>query len=97
VTNNWSPGSGAGYAIEDVRLLSSLLTPSSIRTASDIKYAFLAYDAVRRPRSQELVTRSREQGHLLDLESKLPDLKDGDREKWQQYLEREMDVNLRWV
>jgi salicylate hydroxylase len=34
---------------------------------------------------------------LLDLESMLPDLKDGDREKWQQYLEKELDVNPRWV
>ncbi len=95
MTNSWTPGSGAGCAIEDVHLLSSLLTPSSIRTASDIKYAFLAYDAVRRPRSQELVTRLREQRNLLDPESKLPDLKDGDREKWQEYLERGMDVNPR--
>jgi salicylate hydroxylase len=80
-----------------VHLLSSLLIPSLICTASDIKYAFRAYDVLRRPRSQELVTRSREQGHLLDLESMLPDLKDGDRKKWQQYLEKELDVNPKWV
>lgn len=34
---------------------------------------------------------------MLDRESKLPDLKNGDREKWQEYLEREMEVNPRWV
>jgi salicylate hydroxylase len=90
-------GAGAGCAIEDVHLLSGLLTPSIIKYASDIKYAFRAYDALRRPRSQELVRRSREQGHILELESKLPDLADGNRDAWQEYLERELDVKPRWV
>jgi salicylate hydroxylase len=80
-----------------VHLLSGLLTPSLIKSASDIKCAFLAYDALRRPRSQDLVRRSREQGHILQLESELPDLANGNREAWQEYLEREMDVNPRWV
>ena len=90
-------GSGAGCAIEDVHLLSGLLAPSMIKSASDIKYAFLAYDALRRPRSQELVRKSREQGRMLELESELPDLTDGNHEAWQEYLEREMDINPRWV
>lgn len=80
-----------------MHLLSGLLTPSLIKSASDIKCAFLAYDALRRPRSQDLVRRSREQGHILQLESELPDLANGNREAWQEYLEREMDVNPRWV
>ncbi|KAH8744036.1 putative salicylate hydroxylase [Hyaloscypha finlandica] len=90
-------GSGAGCAIEDVHLLSGLLTPSLIKSATDIKCAFLAYDSLRRPRSQDLVRRSREQGHILQLESELPDLANGNREAWQEYLEREMDVHPRWV
>ncbi|KAE9369302.1 FAD/NAD(P)-binding domain-containing protein [Stipitochalara longipes BDJ] len=90
-------GSGAGCAIEDVHLLSGLLTPSLINSASDIKYAFLAYDTLRRPRSQELVRKSREQGHMLELESNVPSLADGNQDAWQEYLEREMDVNPRWV
>jgi salicylate hydroxylase len=68
-----------------------------IESASDIKFAFLAYDALRRPRSQELVRRSREQGHMLELESELLSLSNGDRGAWKEYLEREMDLNPRWV
>jgi salicylate hydroxylase len=74
-----------------------LLIPSLIKSASDIKYAFLAYDALRRPRSQELVRRSQKQGHMLQLESDLPNLADRNRDAWQKYFEREMDVNPRWV
>jgi salicylate hydroxylase len=91
------PGAGAGCAIEDVHLLSGLLVPSLIKSASDIKFAFLAYDALRRPRSQELVSRSLEQIHFLELESELPSLADGNRDAWQEYFERELDVNPRWV
>jgi len=68
-----------------------------IESASDIKHAFLAYDSLRRPRSQELVRRSREQGHMLELESDIPNLAVGNQDAWQEYLEREMDINPRWV
>jgi salicylate hydroxylase len=91
------PGAGAGCAIEDVHLLSGLLIPSLIKSAADIKYAFLAYDALRRPRSQELVRRSQKQGHMLQLKSELPNLANGNRDAWQKYFEKEMDVNPRWV
>lgn len=90
-------GAGAGCAIEDVHLLSGLLIPSLVTSSTDIKRAFHAYDTLRRPRSQELVRKSREQGHLLQLESELPNLSDGNRDAWQQYLEREVDVSPRWV
>jgi salicylate hydroxylase len=43
------------------------------------------------------VRRSREQGHILQLESELPNLADGNMDTWQEYFEREMDVNPRWV
>lgn len=59
---------GAGFAIEDVHLLSGLLTPDLIESPSDIKHAFRAYDISRRPRCQELIEKSRLQGHLLDLQ-----------------------------
>lgn len=90
-------GSGAGCAIEDVHLLSGLLTPSLIKSAADIKYAFQAFDALRRPRSQELVRRSREQGHLLNLESELPALSDGNKDSWRDFLTTEVEVSARWV
>ena len=34
---------------------------------------------------------------MLQLESELPNLADGNRDAWQKYFEREMDVNPRWV
>ncbi|PQE09794.1 mannitol 1-phosphate dehydrogenase protein [Rutstroemia sp. NJR-2017a BBW] len=62
-------GAGAGFAIEDAYVLSGLLTPDLISSAADIKIAFQAYDRIRRPRSQELVRRSRANGMLLDLQN----------------------------
>jgi salicylate hydroxylase len=62
-------GAGAGFAIEDAHILSGLLTPDLISSAADIKIAFQAYDRIRRPRSQELVRRSRNNGMLLDLQN----------------------------
>lgn len=44
------------------------MKPELIKTAADIKCAFRAWDAIRRPRCNELVARSREQGLLLDLQ-----------------------------
>lgn len=59
-------GSGAGMAIEDVYILGSLL--AEIHSKKDIEGAFMAYDAIRRPRGTQLVKKSREQGMLYDLE-----------------------------
>ena len=55
--------------IEDVHLLSSLLTPDLIKSAADIKYAFKAYDNIILPGSQDLVIKSRVNGLLMDLQS----------------------------
>jgi salicylate hydroxylase len=80
--------------------------PSSLRTscpfydqsAEDFKYAFTAYDALRRPRSQELVRRSREQGHQLQLESTLlPAFSDKNRDEWGEQMKTEIELNARWV
>ncbi|KAH3965011.1 hypothetical protein HBI70_177380 [Parastagonospora nodorum] len=59
-------GAGAGMCIEDVYVLSSLL--SSCKSSSDLVNAVHAYDAVRRPRSQKLVKTSREAGMLWEFE-----------------------------
>lgn len=84
-------GAGAGFAIEDVHLLSGLLTPNQIKSPSDIKYAFQAYDGIRRPRSQDLVRRSRSQGMLLDLQSP------SGGKVTEEMLKESLASNMRWV
>ena len=49
-------GGGAGQAIEDAYVLGRLL--SRTKAAGDVRGAFAAYDAVRRPRSQKLIRES---------------------------------------
>ncbi|GAW18043.1 hypothetical protein ANO14919_075120 [Xylariales sp. No.14919] len=59
-------GSGAGMGIEDCYVLGNLIGGASC--AEDLDRAFRAYDEVRRPRTQKLVTTSREAGRLWDFE-----------------------------
>ena len=59
-------GAGAGQAIEDAFVLSNLL--GQVASAANITQAFEAYDTVRRPRSQRVVTTSREAGCLYEME-----------------------------
>jgi salicylate hydroxylase len=59
-------GAGAGQAIEDAFILSSLL--GQVTSAANITQAFKAYDVVRRPRSQHVVTTSKEAGCLYEME-----------------------------
>jgi salicylate hydroxylase len=61
-------GAGAGQAIEDALILSSLL--GQVTCTAEIEQAFKAYDAVRRPRSQRVVTTSRDAGSLYEMEDK---------------------------
>lgn len=61
-------GAGAGQALEDAFVLSNLLADSRIRSASDIPKAFQAYDAIRRPRSQKVVTTSRAAGEIYSYD-----------------------------
>ena len=84
-------GAGAGFAIEDVHLLSGLLASDQIKSVSDLKYAFRAYDAIRRPRSQELVTRSRSQGMFLDLQSP------SGGEVTEEILTESLKRNMKWI
>lgn len=55
-------GAGAGQAIEDAFILSSLLGDELTKTTTDIPTAFKVYDAIRRPRSQKVVSTSRAAG-----------------------------------
>lgn len=59
-------GAGAGQAIEDALVLSNLL--GKVKSVNEIEKAFYAYDAVRRPRSQRVVTTSREAAALYEFE-----------------------------
>lgn len=59
-------GAGAGQAIEDGFVLSNLLGDAA--SVSDIEKGFRAYDAVRRPRSQKVVTTSRDAASLYEFE-----------------------------
>ena len=62
-------GAGAGMAVEDALVLTRLL--SSIKSKRELKHAFAAYDAVRRPRSQRLVASSRKIGKVYDMEDRV--------------------------
>jgi len=88
-------GAGAGFAIEDAYILSELLKsldPKSLN-AANLNKAMKAYDEVRRPRSQELVVRSRKQGMLLDMMTE-----DGSEvEDWQPKLISELVPSPYWV
>ncbi|TVY78161.1 6-methylsalicylic acid decarboxylase atA, partial [Lachnellula suecica] len=59
-------GAGAGQAIEDAYILTHLL--GQIDSVEDIEGVFKAFDAVRRPRSQEVVSTSREAASLYEFE-----------------------------
>lgn len=59
-------GAGAGQAIEDAFILSNLL--GQITSPANITDAFKAYDAVRRPWTQRVVTTSKEAGCLYEME-----------------------------
>jgi salicylate hydroxylase len=61
-------GSGAGMALEDAYILSNLLGGCKKTSKSSLTAAFIAYDAIRRPRTQKVIRVSRAQGLVLDLE-----------------------------
>lgn len=72
--------------LEDAFIVSRLMRPEFLKSATDIKHAFRAYDAVRRPRAQELVRRSRRQGSLFCLQIVGP-----------HEMIEDMDANMSWV
>lgn len=81
-------GAGAGQAIEDALVLSTLL--GQVKSLADIEDAFKAYDAVRRPRSQRVVTTSREASHLYELENETIKY-DLDKAR------EELEVRCKWI
>jgi salicylate hydroxylase len=60
-------GAGAGQAIEDAHVLAELLGDERVCSVEDVVVAFRAYDDIRRPRSQRVVTSSKENADLLCL------------------------------
>ncbi|GAT19461.1 salicylate hydroxylase [Aspergillus luchuensis] len=60
-------GAGAGQAIEDAHVLAELLSDPRVNSVDNVVEAFRAYDQVRRPRSQHVVTTSKENAYLLCL------------------------------
>lgn len=60
-------GAGAGQAIEDAHVLSELLGDARVQSTEQVVAAFNAYDEIRRPRSQRVVTSSKENAYLLCL------------------------------
>lgn len=59
-------GAGAGQAIEDALVLSSLF--GQFNSKDNIESVIKAYDSVRRPRSQKVVTSSRMVAKIYELE-----------------------------
>ncbi|KAJ5989550.1 hypothetical protein N7481_004760 [Penicillium waksmanii] len=60
-------GAGAGQAIEDAHVLSELLGDIRVKSTEQVVAAFKAYDEIRRPRSQRVVTSSKENAYILCL------------------------------
>jgi salicylate hydroxylase len=79
-------GAGAGMAMEDAYILSHLI--AFVGRTENIEKAFFAYDAVRRPRTQECIKRSKEAS--LAYGFLLPNVQD-DMEKVQEKLEASFD------
>ncbi|KAH8678429.1 hypothetical protein BX600DRAFT_507374 [Xylariales sp. PMI_506] len=87
-------GAGAGFAIEDAYILSGLLhSLDQPVTAADLHRVMEVYDEVRRPRSQELVVKSRKQGMLFDLTPE-----DGEKvEDWKLKVVTQTELSAHWV
>lgn len=81
-------GQGAGQAVEDALVLEALL--GRTKTVEHISNAFTAYDEIRRPRSQRVVTTSREAGQLLAMKQEGIG---SDIEKMRQAL----DTRMHWI
>jgi salicylate hydroxylase len=92
-------GAGAGMAMEDAFVLSSLI--ASLDKVADIEQAFRCYDAVRRPRTQECIKRSIEAARgygmmIPGVGDKVAALKDQLQESfkwlWHEDLEAQLEV-----
>lgn len=81
-------GAGAGMALEDSYVLAALL--AEIEDARELEEAFKAFDAIRRGRTQRLVTTSRECGRVFDCEGTGIE---EDREAWR----RDLKGRHKWI
>lgn len=81
-------GAGAGMAIEDALIMSRVM--SLVNDSNDISKAFKVFDVMQRPRSQKLVTTSREGGVLYEMQ--LPGVGE-DVEKIKDHLSKRM----KWI
>ncbi|KAI8630024.1 mannitol 1-phosphate dehydrogenase 2 [Xylariaceae sp. FL1651] len=79
-------GSGAGMGIEDCYILGNLI--GEAQSVEDLDKVFKAYDEVRRPRTQKVVTTSREAGMLWDFELEGDDL---------DAIEHNMRARMQWI
>ena len=77
---------GAAQAIEDAAVLQALF--GEVHDASEIPYALRAFDEVRRPRSQRIVTASRESARLTDIK---PESSDEQARLLKEFQENTMD------
>jgi salicylate hydroxylase len=83
-------GAGAGMAIEDAAVLSRLLGHVGDADPAILTKVFHAYDQLRRPRSQKLVTTSRDAGQLYDFQ------KDGILDNPHR-IKADIDQRMRWI
>ncbi|KAJ5970504.1 Monooxygenase FAD-binding [Penicillium vulpinum] len=83
-------GAGAGQAIEDAHVLAELLSDSRAGSVDGIVAAFKAYDDIRRPRSQKVVTSSKENADIFCL------CFDGVRDDPMK-LKETLDQRLKWL
>lgn len=83
-------GAGAGQAIEDAHVLAELLGDSRVGSVGDVIAAFRAYDEIRRPRCQRVVTSSKENADVFCL---------GFDGVWDDpvKLKEMLDVRFRWL
>lgn len=81
-------GQGAGQAIEDACVLTALF--EKVTRTDDVPNALAAYDQVRRPRAQRIVSTSRESGQLMSMQ--LPGV-DDDLEK----MREKFETRMHWV
>ncbi|KAH7008879.1 hypothetical protein EDB80DRAFT_574424 [Ilyonectria destructans] len=77
-------GAGAGMAVEDAYVLGRIL--QHVTLADDLPAAFEAFSKARMPRTQELVSTSREAGHIWHFEKEGDDI-----EKIKENLKSRMD------
>lgn len=60
-------GAGAGQAIEDAHVLAELLSDPRVTEPEHVPAVFKAYDEIRRPRTQRVVTSSKDNAYVLCL------------------------------